>query len=214
MTVLTLDLDDLAGNADSIREKVGPHAQVIVIGESSGEPLAAAIGQIVRGHAREGVAALTALFRSETTEEDIQADIGPLVRQAEVNADARTALLVEFKAYKADQLASRLVARIDAAAASDPGALWEIEGRVLSVPFAEDRWFPAFQFGDNGEPLEALRPILAALSTRLKGEWQKALWFTTPSSWLHGRRPVDLLHSDPDAVVHAAEQQFAGQLRF
>jgi uncharacterized protein (DUF2384 family) len=55
---------------------------------------------------------------------------------------------------------------------------------------------------------------LAALRTRLSGEWQMALWFTTPSPWLDGRRPVDLLHSDPEAVLRAATAQFAGELRF
>ncbi len=214
MTVLTLDLDDLARDSDEIRKKVGPHAQVIIVDEGSGVSAAEAIGQIVRGHAREGLAALTALFRSDATEADIQADVGPLVRQAEINADARTRLLVDFKAYRSDQLASRLVARIDAAAASDPAAVWEAEGRVVSVAFSGTRWFPAFQFGDGGEPLPVLRPVLAALSTRLKGEWQKALWFTTPSAWLDGRRPVDLLVSDPESVIAAAERQFAGELRF
>ncbi len=92
--------------------------------------------------------------------------------------------------------------------------MWEAEGRVVSVAFSGARWFPAFQFGDGGEPLPVLRPVLAALSTRLKGEWQKALWFTTPSAWLDGRRPVDLLVSDPESVIAAAERQFAGELRF
>ncbi len=52
MTVLTLDLDDLARDSDEIRKKVGPHAQVIIVDEGSGVSAAEAIGQIVRGHAR------------------------------------------------------------------------------------------------------------------------------------------------------------------
>lgn len=214
MTVLTLDLDDLARESDKIREKVGPHAQVLIVDESSGAPAVAALNQIVKGHAREGIAALTELFRSETSDEDIQADVSALVRQAETNAEARIALLVEFKAYRGDQLSRRLIAKLDGPSADDPGSRWQAEGRLLSVPFSQERWFPAFQFGDDGEPLPVLQRVLTALRTRLSGEWQMALWFTTPSPWLAGRRPVDLLQSESDAVARAAETQFAGELRF
>jgi uncharacterized protein (DUF2384 family) len=37
--------------------------------------------------------------------------------------------------------------------------------------------------------------------------WQAALWFVGPNGWLGSRRPVDLLESEPDAVVAAARRE-------
>jgi len=34
-----------------------------------------------------------------------------------------------------------------------------------------------------------------------------ALWFVTPTSWLGGTRPVDLLDEGPDAVINAARRE-------
>ena len=45
---------------------------------------------------------------------------------------------------------------------------------------------------------------LAHLHRAGLGDWQAALWFTSPTGWLDDRRPVDLLDEDPAAVEAAA----------
>jgi hypothetical protein len=36
--------------------------------------------------------------------------------------------------------------------------------------------------------------------------WELALWFTGSSDWLGGLRPVDVLDTDADQVVEAAQR--------
>jgi uncharacterized protein (DUF2384 family) len=49
-----------------------------------------------------------------------------------------------------------------------------------------------------------MAPVLADLRRSGLSDWQSALWFATPTSWLDDRRPVDLLDTDPAAIESAA----------
>lgn len=40
--------------------------------------------------------------------------------------------------------------------------------------------------------------------------WALAAWFASNNSWLGGRKPKDLLNSDPQAVAEAALQARSG----
>jgi len=52
--------------------------------------------------------------------------------------------------------------------------------------------------------------VLAAFGER-KAPWKLALWFTSNNGWLPGSaRPVDMLLSDPEAVIGAARHDAAG----
>jgi hypothetical protein len=53
---------------------------------------------------------------------------------------------------------------------------------------------------------------LALAELRANGQvsdWQAALWFVAANGWLGGRRPVDLLDAEQDAVVDAAAREAA-----
>jgi hypothetical protein len=39
-----------------------------------------------------------------------------------------------------------------------------------------------------------------------ESDWGLALWWTSPSGWLGGRRPLDVLDAEPQAVVEAARR--------
>lgn len=83
-------------------------------------------------------------------------------------------------------------------------ARWRSERRIFGLP-RQRRWrFPRFQFDEErGRPKAVIAATLAALGDAV-GPWQTAVWFTSENGWLDGRRPVDLLDRDPDAVVDAA----------
>jgi hypothetical protein len=121
------------------------------------------------------------------------------------NADARAAFLDEF-----GTLTSREVADYAGSSAANRAALanrWKAEGRVFAVEAGGKTRFPAFQFSDDdGHPRPVLAEILKILQPRLSG-WQTALWFTGRNGWLGAKRPVDVLASDPTAVVEAARQE-------
>jgi len=55
-----------------------------------------------------------------------------------------------------------------------------------------------------------VQSVLAAFGER-KAPWKLALWFTSNNGWLPGSaRPVDMLLSDPEAVIGAARHDAAG----
>jgi len=123
-----------------------------------------------------------------------------VVLQARRNAQERKNLLEEFGA-----LTSSEVADLAHSKASNRAALanrWRKEGWIFAVEHRGRSYFPAFQFDDEGHPLSAIAEILEIFGGR-EG-WETALWFSAASGWLGGRRPVDLLESDPEKVVDAA----------
>jgi hypothetical protein len=130
------------------------------------------------------------------------------VLQARRNAQARSALLEEFGALRSQEVADLAESR-----ASNRAALanrWRAENRVIAVPVRDELLYPGFQFTAEGKP----SPVVAAALEHLRSDphvtdWQAALWFTSPTGWLGGRRPVDLLDEEPDAVIEAARREIA-----
>ena len=78
--------------------------------------------------------------------------------------------------------------------------------KIFSVPFERGSVYPGFQFDQQGRPHPVLAQVLAPLRCRFgDSDWAIASWFTSPNPHLPGKaRPVDVLESDPDAVVAAA----------
>lgn len=132
----------------------------------------------------------------------------PAVLQARRNALAREALFREFGV-----LTSAEVADLAGSKASNKAALanrWKQEGKIFSVSHQGLDYFPGYQFDEDGKPLPVIAQVLATLGGQSKG-WELALWFTAANGWLaEGRRPVDLLRSEPGEVALAAEREAEG----
>lgn len=137
----------------------------------------------------------------EVRPEDLKA------RQEQRNAAARSALLEEFGAFSAAEVNDRVQASGEGAPGK--GVLWQQEGRIFGVTHQDQLIFPAFQFDPEGRPREVIAALLDVLSKGLT-DWQLALWFIRANGWLGGRRPVDLLESEPEAVMDAAGQEASG----
>ena len=121
------------------------------------------------------------------------------------NAKARADSLKEFGALTAAQ-----IEEIRGVHTANPHATvsrWVKEGRLFAVDSADGRLFPGFQFR-HGAPRTIIARVLAALAGQLRN-WDILLWFTGPSGYLDGARPVDRLSDSPDAVVAAAAYQAA-----
>jgi hypothetical protein len=126
------------------------------------------------------------------------------VLQARRNALAREALLQEFGA-----LTSAEVAGLAGSRATNKAALanrWKQEGRIFPVTHHGQTLFPAFQFDGEGQPRPVIAEVLSTLG-RQSRDWELAIWFVSSIGWLGGRRPVDLLESDPAAVAEAARHE-------
>jgi DNA-binding CsgD family transcriptional regulator len=122
---------------------------------------------------------------------------------AQQSAQAREELLREFGALTAEQVADQ--AHSKAANRSALASRWHSEGRVIGVPWHGRMLYPAFQFRD-GRPSPVVVRAAATLRNRGLSGWPLALWFATPSGWLHDLRPVELLDEDPERVLAAADE--------
>jgi hypothetical protein len=126
------------------------------------------------------------------------------VLQARRNAAARTALAREH-----GLLTSAQVADLAGSRARNRAALahrWTAEGRVFAVTHAGARYWPGFQLDGEGRPLPVIAEIVSVFGEQVQG-WEAALWLTAANGALGGRRPVDLLTEEPDAVVAAARRE-------
>jgi hypothetical protein len=112
----------------------------------------------------------------------------------------RTAVAAEFGVWSAAEAGRRIGSR-----GHSPTAVirrWAAQGNLLTVPLAGIDHYPGFAFGPDGRPRPVLRRVAAALPGRTG--WALVTWLVSPQDALGGARPVDLLDTDPDAVVAAA----------
>ncbi len=191
-------------------EDVGPRPSVSVVllipgsyaNTTSLEPLRDIdVAVVYRGSARaaEEVEELAAAMTP-----DAAIPTPPVVLQARRNAEARTSLLKEFGALTAAQVAE--LAGSEAKNTSALAGRWRREGRLIAVEHHGTVYYPGFQFDSSGKPKAAVADVLRYFGPPAVTPWQQALWFTSANGWLDGRRPVDLLDDQGDAVVAAARE--------
>jgi hypothetical protein len=135
---------------------------------------------------------------------DTPVPLPPQVLQARRNAQGRYALLQEFGG-----LTSAQVGEFAGSKSSNRAALahrWKSDGRIFSVVYQGDTYFPGFQFDGEGQPLPIIAEIIEILGNVRPG-WELALWFTGSDGWLGGKRPVDLLLKKPKKVLEAARRE-------
>jgi hypothetical protein len=118
----------------------------------------------------------------------------------DADADLRTAVAAEFGVWSAAEAGRRIGSR----GHSPTTAIrrWAAQGKLLTVPVAGLDHYPGFVFGPDNRP----RPVLSEIAAALPGRtgWALVAWLVSPQDVLGGGRPVDLLDTDPDAVVAAA----------
>ena len=85
--------------------------------------------------------------------------------------------------------------------------IWRREEKIFAVIQEGTMHVPTFQFDDDGRPLPAIAALIQMFRSIESSDWGLALWFIAGSGWLGGRRPVDVLKDDPEAVVEAARRE-------
>jgi hypothetical protein len=119
---------------------------------------------------------------------------------ADVDTALRSAVAAEFGVWSAAEAGRRIGSRGHSPAAAI--RRWAAQGNLLTVPVAGLDHYPGFAFGPDGRPRRVLGRVATALSGRTG--WALVAWLVSPQDVLGGARPVDLLDSDPEAVVAAA----------
>jgi hypothetical protein len=132
--------------------------------------------------------------------------LGPAAHeQMRLNAEARQRFLREWPCLTSAEVADLLGSSASNRAAAAHKLL--SKGSLFAISYKGRRHlYPAFQFDEaQGRPRPGLDEALQRLRAAGLRGWELAFWFTEPNGWLDDdARPVDLLASDPDAVVVAA----------
>jgi hypothetical protein len=80
---------------------------------------------------------------------------------------------------------------------------WAAEKKTFSVRFEGKQCFPRFQFQD-GAPVPVVSEVIKVFPEHATG-WELAYFFSTPNPNIGGRKPLDLLKSDPSRVMSLAQ---------
>jgi len=126
------------------------------------------------------------------------------MEQVKRNLAARGAFLREYGAYSSGD-----IHRLNDSSATNIAALasgWRSKGRIFAIESDSSLCYPAFQFDDNGKPRKIIAEVIKLFDDDNVG-WQLALWFTMPNALLDGKKPVDILESDPKMIRQAAQEE-------
>lgn len=127
-----------------------------------------------------------------------------VAEQARRNAAARGEFLAEFEALDAEGVADLAGSKAENRRAT--ASRWHREGLCFAVEHEGRLVFPAFQFDPaTGRPRPTVAKAMTALRSVGLGGWSLALWWATPHDVLGWRRPADVLSTEPNLVMQAAQ---------
>jgi len=126
-----------------------------------------------------------------------------LMREAVMAGRIRQAVL-----QGADWLTASQVAKLAGLSASNPSTQpnkWKRQRQIFAIHHNGVDYFPGYALNpDTGyRPRKCLKPILDVFADTKDG-WGIAGWFLALNSFLGGRKPQDVLLTDPQAVLDAA----------
>jgi hypothetical protein len=78
---------------------------------------------------------------------------------------------------------------------------------LFTVSHDGETLVPSFLLDAELSPRLRLRPIIETLRAAGEDGWALWAWFLTPSGWLGGQRPLDLVDDNPTMVAEAAQRR-------
>lgn len=79
--------------------------------------------------------------------------------------------------------------------------------RLFTVTHEGETLVPAFLLDEEFEPKPGATEAIESLREAGEDGWALWAWFATPSSWLGGRVPAEVLDTDPELVTKSARQR-------
>lgn len=209
----------ITGTPDEVRKKLAhlPVDQVVALTLQHGNH---ALAHVLL----DTVAGLTALIPSiierrheakyQSIIEALVPDIPPprhKLIEARMTAEARKSVIETGEWMTAAQ-----IAEIAGFSTTNPSAQpnkWKREGQIFAIHHRGTDYFPGYALDASTDyrPSKGLARALKVFRGK-KDDWGLAYWFASVNSFLGGKRPQDLLISEPDRVVAAAEDEVAGVL--
>ena len=151
----------------------------------------------------EKLKALVELLTPDVPTSDI------LVREARMIASARQAVIKGTQWLTAEQLST--LAGFSSTNPSAQPNKWKAKRMIFAINNKGTDYFPVYALDPdkNHRPLKILANILEIFSEKKDG-WGAAYWFASVNGFLGGKRPQDILHSNPEAVLAAAKDEVTG----
>lgn len=131
--------------------------------------------------------------------------------EARMVAEARADVFRSGEWLTAAQLAS--IAGFSPTNPSAQPNKWKKEGQLFAVRHEGADYFPRYALDANTgyRPTKGLSKVIATFRGH-KDDWGVAYWFASVNGMLGGKRPQDLLLTQPERVLAAAEDEVAGVL--
>jgi hypothetical protein len=85
---------------------------------------------------------------------------------------------------------------------------WLETGQIFALERNGIKLYPLYAFDSLGEPVPILKQVLEVLQGY--SSFQIASWFESPSSYLRGKRPREVLEVDAASVMIAAKRRVEG----
>lgn len=132
-----------------------------------------------------------------------------LLKEAVMTARAQKAVM-----EGADWLTAAQIAEIAGLSDKNPSAQpnkWKRNGQIFAISLNGNDYYPGYGLDrEQGyRPLKPLKSIIERFENTKNG-WGLAYWFESVNSFLGGKRPKDLLASNPDKVLAAAADEMEG----
>lgn len=130
----------------------------------------------------------------------------PLVmRQAQAIIGARKGVLDSGDFLTAAQVAE--AAGLSGKNPSSQPHKWKTAGQIFALKHNNIDYYPGYGLDPvNFRPLGGMAPVLEVLKD-YKDSWGLAYWFLSANGPLGGRRPKDVLATDPRSVLEAARRE-------
>ncbi|APX91766.1 hypothetical protein BWR19_01745 [Halomonas sp. 1513] len=128
--------------------------------------------------------------------------------QAKMIRNARKAALESTRWLTAQEIGE--LAGLTSSNPSVQASKWTRDHRIFTITRGNVVLYPAYALdtAKGYRPVKGMRPILELFGDRKDG-WGLAYWFSSVNSHLGGKRPQDLVASQPDRVLAAAQQEIA-----
>ncbi|NEV00324.1 hypothetical protein FNJ47_32065 [Bradyrhizobium sp. UFLA 03-164] len=128
-----------------------------------------------------------------------------------MTAEARKAVL-----ESGDWLTAAEIARLTGLSVHHPSAQpnkWRKEGQIFAIRHLNIDHFPRYALDPavGYYPFKSMVQVLRTFQGK-KDDWNLAYWFASVNSFLGGKRPQDVLATQPERVLKAAEDEVAGVL--
>lgn len=135
-----------------------------------------------------------------------------VLREAEMVAKARAGVLEDAEWLTAAQIAD--LADLSKRNSNAVLSRWKRDGRIFAIkPAGSVELFPAYGLNpaNRYRPVPALAKVIEALCA-VKDGWGLAYWFGSVNGFIGGRRPQDVIATEPQAVVEAARDEAEGSV--